>query len=347
MKGIVFPGDRRAEIMDFPDPSPGPEEVVLEIKASGMCGSDLHFYRAAEGARSLGIIGDGNPVIAGHEPCGVVVARGRNVPERLAPLGARMMCHHYSGCGLCASCRSGWQQLCGEGPAVYGATVHGAHAPYMKAAADTMVALPEPLSFIEGAAISCGTGTAYAAIQRMHLTGRDTLAVFGLGPVGLSVVIIATEMGARVVALDISRERLAIARAFGASECIDSSDGDAVQALKEWTAGKGVSMAIDCSGSPEARVQAVRSTGTWGTVCLVGEGNTMTLDVSNDMLRRQITIIGSWTFSSIGQLECALYIAERGIDLERLFTHRYALHQAGEAYQLFDRQCTGKGVFEF
>ena len=84
MKGVVFPGSRKVEFVDFPDPTPCPGEVVLEIKASGMCGSDLHFYRAAEGAKSLGLIrseGDG-PVIAGHEPCGVVVARAPDLPGK-------------------------------------------------------------------------------------------------------------------------------------------------------------------------------------------------------------------------------------------------------------------------
>ena len=181
----------------------------------------------------------------------------------------------------------------------------------------------------------------------MNLTGRDTLAVFGVGPVGLSVVMIAHQMGARVIALDISSERLALAEEFGADAIVNSSEQDAVEAIRSLTNGRGADLAVDCSGSPEARVAAVRSTRTWGTVCLVGEGGTITLDVSKDINRRQLTIIGSWTFSSFGQADCARYIAERDIDVERLFTHRYSLDQAEEAYRLFDRQTTGKGVFLF
>ena len=79
----------------------------------------------------------------------------------------------------------------------------------------------------------------------------------------------------------------------------------------------------------------------------VGEGGTLELDTSPDILRRQLTIIGSWTFSSLGQAECARYVAERGIDVDQLFTHRYTLDQAAQAYELFDQQTTGKGVFEF
>ena len=85
MKGVVFPGDRKVEVMEFADPAPGPGEVVLEINSSGMCGSDLHYYRAAEVGKSLGLMTDGSPIIAGHEPCGVVVARDPNLsyPVRL------------------------------------------------------------------------------------------------------------------------------------------------------------------------------------------------------------------------------------------------------------------------
>jgi D-arabinose 1-dehydrogenase-like Zn-dependent alcohol dehydrogenase len=103
MKGVVFHGDRKLEILDFPDPTPGPGEVVLEIKASGMCGSDLKFYRAVGGASSLGLGKVAGPLIAGHEPCGVVAAVGPGVSEKQAKVGMRVMQHHYRGCSACAS----------------------------------------------------------------------------------------------------------------------------------------------------------------------------------------------------------------------------------------------------
>jgi threonine dehydrogenase-like Zn-dependent dehydrogenase len=118
-----------------------------------------------------------------------------------------------------------------------------------------------------------------------------------------------------------------------------------VAALKELTHGQGVDLALDCSGVEAARAAAIRSTRTWGTVCLVGEGGSVTIDVSRDMIRKQLTVIGSWTFSSVIQAECARFVVDRAIDVERLFTQRYALDQADEAYRLFDTQTTGKGVF--
>jgi 2-desacetyl-2-hydroxyethyl bacteriochlorophyllide A dehydrogenase len=351
MRGVVFLGDRELELRQFPDPTPGPGEVVVEIKASGMCGSDLKFYRApregGSGAGALGIGGDGGPVIAGHEPCGVVAAVGPGVDEAQARVGRRVMVHHYHGCGHCEHCSIGWSQLCREGMVVYGVTADGGHAPYLKVPASTLVALPESLSFETGAAISCGTGTAYGALARLELSGRDTIAVFGQGPVGLSATQLARAMGARVVALDVIAERRKLAEDFGAEAVIDPQADDPVDALLALTRGRGVDLALDCSGVPQARLAAVRGTRTWGTVCFVGEGDTVTLDVSRDLLRKQLTIVGSWTFSRSGQAECARFVAERGIEVERLFSHRFTLDQAGEAYRLFDTQTTGKGVFVF
>ena len=349
MRGAVFLGERRIELRTFPDPAPGPGEVVIEMKASGMCGSDLKFYRAPPGAAqaALGLGNANEPFIAGHEPCGVVVARGPGVSEREAPLGQRVMDHHYAGCGTCPHCRLGWSQLCRAGITVYGVTAHGGHADYLTVPARTLVPLPEELSFAQGAAIACGTGTAYAALRRMRIAGGDSLAVFGQGPVGLSATVLGRAMGARVIAVETAPERLKLARDFGADTVIDASREDVVKALLDLTRGEGVALALECSGAAAARRAAVRCVKTWGTACYVGEGGEVTLEVSPDLLRRQVTLIGSWTFSAMGMLECARFIAESRIDLERIFTHRWRLEQADEAYRSFDTQTTGKGVFLF
>jgi len=347
VRGVVFLGDRKVELRSFPDPTPGPGEVVLEMKASGMCGSDLKFYRSppGEAQKALGLGDRAEPFIGGHEPCGVVVARGAGVSEKEAPNGMRVMDHHYSGCGICSHCRVGWSQLCRAGITVYGVTAHGGHADYMKVPAKTIVPLPEELSFAEGAAVACGTGTAYGALRRMRIAGGDTLAVFGQGPVGLSATVLGAAMGARVIAIETSPERAKLAEQFGADAVIDAKQEDPVAALKELTRGVGVDLSLDCTGVAAARRAAVRCVKTWGTACYVGEGGDVTLDVSPDLLRRQVTLIGSWTFSAMGMQECAEFIAKKRIPLEQIFSDRWRLEQASEAYKKFDTQTTGKGVF--
>ncbi len=344
MKGVVFLGNRKLELQEFPDPTPGHGEVVIAIKASGMCGSDLHVYRATGSQNALGFAVSA-PAIAGHEPCGVVAEVGPGVNRRLAEVGARVMVHHYFGCGVCQHCRTGWSQMCVEGAAIYGVTHHGGHAPYMKVPAATLVPLPEGLSFETGAAIACGTGTAFNALRRINLSGRDTIAIVGQGPVGLSATQFAVEMGARVIALDLSSERLTLAKRFGAELVINAGIDDPLAAVKDGTHGRGADLTLDTSGRPEGRLLAVKAARPWGTVCFVGEGSNVTIDVSPDMLRKQLTIVASWTFSTVGQAECAQFVAERRIPVADLFTHRWHLEQADEAYRLFDTQTTGKGVF--
>jgi D-arabinose 1-dehydrogenase-like Zn-dependent alcohol dehydrogenase len=346
MQGVVFLGDRKLELRQFPDPTPGPRDVVLEIKASGMCGSDLHVYRASfrPGDATSGFKRGAEPVIAGHEPCGVVVAVGTGVTPGEARIGQRVMNHHYMGCGGCKHCRSGWAQMCLEGATVFGANGNGGHARYMKVPVATLVPLPDALSFETGAAISCGTGTAYGALRRLNVQGGETVAVFGQGPVGLSATQLAVAMGARVIALDVSPERRALARECGAHEVIDARSNDPVGAIKELTHGEGAHRTLDTSGAAEARAAAVRAARTWGTVCFVGERGQVTLDVSPDLLRRQITLVGSWTFSLQGQADCAEFVADHGITVDQLFSHRWRLHEAEQAYRVFDTQSTGKGV---
>jgi 2-desacetyl-2-hydroxyethyl bacteriochlorophyllide A dehydrogenase len=349
MQGVVFTGGRELEILTFDDPTPGDGEVVLEMKASGMCGSDLHQYRRPKTAAGTGsgVAAASGPVIAGHEPCGVVVAVGPGVPATQARIGERVMVHHYEGCSQCSHCRSGWQQLCQDVPVkVYGNNAHGGHARYLKVPANTLVTLPEALSFSAGAAISCGSGTAYGALRRLNLSGRDTIAIFGQGPVGLAATQFAKAMGARVIALDPSAPRLERARAFGADAVVDPTADDPVAAIKELTHGIHADLTLDTSGNREARLQAIRSTKVWGTMCFVGEGSDVSIEVSPHLLRRQLTLLASWTFSTVIQAECAQFCIDRAVDVDRLFTHRWQLDQAEEAYRLFDRQADGKGVFQ-
>lgn len=346
MRGVVFTGGRELDLLEFPDPAPGPSEVVLEMKASGICGSDLHMYRGPKGMRLLGVTATG-PIIAGHEPCGVVVAVGSGVTERQAKIGDRVMVHHYWGCGSCSHCRTGWAQMCDrQPPVVYGIGAHGGHAKYLKVPAGTLVPLPDALSFAEGAAISCGTGTSFAALRRLGVSGGDTVAVFGQGPVGAAATQLAAAMGARVIAIDINAERLALAQSLGAVDIVNAGDGDPLAAVQALTDGRGVDSALEASGAASARAAAVKSVRAWGSVAFVGVGGEPTVEVGA-IMRRQITVFGSWTFSNVGQGECARFIADRNIAADRIFTDRWRLEQGAEAYRKVDEQKGGKGVFVF
>jgi len=342
VKGLVFEGHRRVALVDVPDPTPAMGQVVVRIAASGMCGSDLHYYRA-DAAMEYG----GALCVGGHEPAGLIEALGPGVdPSRLRP-GDRVMIHHYAGCGACASCRSGWTQMCTSRPAtVYGKSAHGGHAPYMLVEADAVLPLPDSLSFVAGAAIGCGTGTAWGALERIGEVGGRDLVVFGQGPVGLSVTMLATARGARVIAVDPAPDRLEQAATFGAADVVDPDRVDAVTAILELTGGLGGHAAIETSGSSAAADAALAALAPWGRFCAVGLGGTVSLDVRN-LLSRQLTLMTSWSMSSVQQLACAGFVERNGLPVDDLFTHQWRLEQAEEAYAEFDQQTAGKAAFVF
>ena len=154
-----------------------------------------------------------------------------------------------------------------------------------------------------------GTGTAYGALQRMNLSGNETIAIFGQGPVGLSATQLAEAMGARVIALDISPERLARAAVRCRRESIR---GRTIRWAPPGNSPRDAGpMPLDTSSPPQGGTRRSVRAGVGHDACFVGEGGEVRLDVSADLLRRQVTVIRSWTFSTVGQAECARFIAER------------------------------------
>jgi threonine dehydrogenase-like Zn-dependent dehydrogenase len=334
MRGLVFYGERKMELAELPDPTPASNGVVIEIKASGICGSDLHTFR---GPRLK------QPVVAGHEPAGDVVAVGSEVSTEW--LGRSVMVHHYFGCEACDQCRSGWTQMCRQGATAMGATAPGAHANFIKVPVSTITPAPESLTYLAAAAISCGTGTAWGALRRLQLHGDDTLAIFGQGPVGLAATQLACALGARVIALDISATRLERAWEFGASEVINPTDVESVpEAVRDLTGGRGVSKSLETSGASSAANDALHVLDLWGTACWVGMGSSINFELT-DHLYKQLTAVPSWTLSVPAMEHCARFVVDRGVDVDALFTDTWTLSDAPRAYELAEQQTAGKGVF--
>ncbi|MFW6174263.1 MAG: zinc-dependent alcohol dehydrogenase family protein [Chloroflexota bacterium] len=339
MRGALFLGDRQAEVRDFPAEEPGPNEVLLKIRASGMCGSDLHKYRAP--ASEIPAVNN-RP---GHEPCGEVVATGPGVS--LVQVGDRVINHHYLGCGHCRYCRQGYSQLClnpGPHTKYYGGTAHGGHGEYMVCHERTCVPLPDELSFEVGAMLACGSTTAWLALNKLDVSGRDVLAIFGQGPVGVAATMLGTEMGARVIGIDLSDERLDLANKSGAWKTINNSDGSAVEQIRELTHGEGADATLEAAGATQTRQMAAQSARVFGRTALVGERGRAEFDATPDIIHRHLTIYGSWTVSTFGMEEAARWVADRGIPLASLITDRVGIEEAPDAYTRFDKQTSGKMV---
>lgn len=342
MRGVVFTGDRKLELMDFPDPEPGPTEVIVGMRASGMCGSDLHFYRMDPSESRFR-----SPFIQGHEPCGVIEAVGAGVPANVAEVGDRVMIHHYWGCGMCESCRSGWPQMCTTmEPRIPTTNEHGGHAQYMRIPAIQSMRLPDSLSFQAGAAIGCGVGTAWGGLVRAGAVSGKDVVVLGQGPVGASITMFASAMGARVIAVDITKQRLEQAKRFGADEVVNSGVEDPLAAVREYTRGRGPEVVLDTTGVSTVASQAIDMVARWGTVVYIGLG----ADVGFNTMatyQKQISMKTSWTLSTVEMLRCTEFIVDHSLPVDSLFTHVWKLDDAVEAYKWFDQQSDGKGYFEF
>lgn len=182
MRGVLLPGERRVEQRAFGVPEPGQGQVLVKMKASSICGSDIRaIYREHLGHGPEAY----QNVIAGHEPCGQIVQAGPGC-KRLGA-GDRVLLYHISGCGVCPDCRAGYMISCtSPARAAYGWQRDGGHADYLLAEETTCIGLPEDLSYVDGALVACGFGTAYEPLQRVGLSGRDRVLITGMGPVGLA-----------------------------------------------------------------------------------------------------------------------------------------------------------------
>lgn len=339
MTGVVLPGNSTVEYKEFPIPEPGHGQVLVQMKASSICGSDIRaIYREHLGKGPEGY----QNVIAGHEPCGQIVKVGPGCKQFKA--GDRVVIYHISGCGVCDECKHGYMISC-RSPhrAAYGWQRDGGHAPYLLAEENTCVLLPDSLTFVDGALCACGFGTAYEALCRMRVNGNDRLLITGMGPVGLAAAMLARAMGvSTVIGTDLSEARMQLAVDLGLADHVVKADENALEQILKLTGGWGCEASIDCSGAAPARLLALQGTRDWGRCAYVGEGGTVNFEVSKYLIHKQITLFGSWV-TSLKHLEELVERLDRwGIHPDVTCTHRLPLEQASEAYQLAAGGQTGK-----
>jgi threonine dehydrogenase-like Zn-dependent dehydrogenase len=341
MRGVLLPGNRCVETKEFPVPQPGHGQVLVKMKASSICGSDIRaIYREHLGHGPEAY----QNVISGHEPCGQIVQVGPGCKR--FQVGNRVILYHISGCGVCNDCREGYMISC-TSPlrAAYGWQRDGGHADYCLAEETTCVALPDELSYVDGALVACGFGTVYEALNRVGVSGQDHVLITGIGPVGMAAGLVAKAMGAPlVIGADVSSSRLDFAEEAGAIDHAVVADGHALEKIRELTHGLGCEVSIDCSGSPAGRLLALQATRRWGRCAMVGEGNTVEFDVSQTIIHNQITVYGSWV-TSLGHMEDLVEkLVAWQLKPERIVSHRFGLHEAAEAYRVADEGQSGKVV---
>jgi len=339
MKGIVLLGNRRCEVREFPQPEPGHGEVLIRILASGICGSDLHVYRGPTSPNQIG----------GHEPSGEVVEVGPGVVR--LQVGDRVSVHHHHGCGVCPNCARGETVACLYGHQVYGVGRPGSFAEYMTAGERNCIPLPASVTCEDGAFMACVGTTAYAALRRPQAVAHDSLAVFGLGPVGLSTVLIGKAMGLRVIGTDVLPKRLEIGSKCGADAVVNAAEQDVVSTVREfskvpgipWT--EGVDHVIETSGSTPARACLLPSLRRLGKAAILGVGGADQVINPTDIHGRAATIIGSVVFPLGWSWDFARFLAASGMSFAPAVTHRFQLEDAELALRTADQGRCGKVLF--
>ena len=339
MRGAVLPGNSTVEMREFEIPRPGYGQVLIQTKATTICGSDIRcIYREHVGKGPEGYIPG---MVAGHEPCGIIVEEGEGL--RRFKKGDRVIVYHISGCGVCNDCRRGYYISCkSKFRQAYGWQRNGGMAPYILAEEKDLVYLPDELTYKDGAQVACGFGTVYEAIEKIGICGNDAVLVTGLGPVGLASLMLAKAMGANMlIGVEMNEYRVELARKLGLVDYVFTPD-EAMEGIMRVTNGTGVERAIDASASDSGRQLAIRAAREWGKIAFVGEGGTCNFAPSPDIIHGQKSIYGSWVTSLWRMEELVERLVRWGIHPEDLITHEFPLEKAGEAYALMAGGNCGK-----
>jgi threonine dehydrogenase-like Zn-dependent dehydrogenase len=341
MQAVLFPGDRNVDVVERKTPNPGPGEVLVRTRASAICRSDMGLYTGLSAIVGGGDAGKGL-VVPGHEPAGEVVEIGANVVG--VTTGDRVAGYLPVGCDHCEHCASGYFMLCAKWKCL-GFDIDGGDADYFVVPARNALLLPDEVSFVGGSLMTDMIGSQYHTQKQLHVRGGMTVGVFGLGPMGAAAVLVAKTFGARVVAVDLLPERLNLAKRLGADVTVDSSTEDAVGALRHLSDGRGVDVAIDCSGSPIAQNAALDAVKKRGAVSFVGESQKTEINPSDQIIRKLLTVVGGWYFPLGEWAEISRFVVDNQVPVEDLVTHRFALSDASEAFRAFHDRETEKAVF--
>ena len=279
---LVEPG-RPLELRDVPIPSPGPHDVLVRVRAAGICHSDAHYRAGKSRVHPL-------PLTLGHEVAGLVELAGAEV-KNFRP-GDRVCVHYLATCGDCAFCRGNNEQFCPHGEMI-GKYRDGGYAEFILMPARSVFSLPDAIPFPQGAIMMCSSATSLHALSKARLCTGETVAVFGVGGLGMSAIQLAKALGAGAVfAVDINPRKLELAERFGAVP-LNANDIEPVAVIQDLTQGRGVDVALELIGLPLTMQQAVRSLAIKGRAALVGiTDNTFPVAPYQEIINKEAEIIG-------------------------------------------------------
>lgn len=285
MKALRFIGVKQPlEMQEIPIPEIGERDILVKVKAAGICHSDAHYRAGISPVRPV-------PLTLGHEVAGVVEKIGGQVTS--INVGDRVALHYNISCGDCYHCATGNDQFC-EKVLMLGHYTNGGYAEYISVPARNAIHLPDEIPFEQGATLMCASATAFHALRKSRLKGGERVAIFGVGGLGQSAVQLAKAFGAlEVYAVDINEDKLNLAKQYGAIP-INSKKVDAAAEIKKLTHGKGVDVAVEMIGLQQTMKQAVQVAGVLGRVVIVGLSKApLEIDTYNELIGNEVELIGS------------------------------------------------------
>ena len=310
MKAIqLVEAKQPVELREIPTPDLGPGDVLVRVKAAGICHSDAHYRSGRSRVDPL-------PLTLGHEVAGVVEKIGRDVIT--VADGDRVCLHYLTSCGQCSQCERGNEQFCSTG-LMLGHFRRGGWAEFIVVPARNAVRLPDGISFEHGAVMMCSSSTALHALGKGRLAKGETVAVFGAGGLGMSAIQLARALGASTVfAVDVSESKLALAKEYGAV-AVDARSGDAAEIIREMTDGNGVDVAVELIGLGVTMRQALQSVAVHGRAVIAGlSSESLEIDTYRELLGREAELIGA-NDHLLSELPFLLQLAADGtLDLSRV-----------------------------
>ena len=305
--------------MELPIPSVVESDVLVRVKAAGVCHSDAHYRAGVSPAGPL-------PITLGHEVAGVVEKVGSHVSS--LRVGDRVCVHYLATCGECKYCRQGNEQFCSSGQMI-GKHRDGGYAEYLRMPERSVVPLPDEISFEHGAVLMCSSSTSLHALRKARMAEGETVAIFGAGGLGMSAIQLARAFGAsRIYAVDINRKKLELAEKFGAIP-VNAAKTDPVSEIRQLTQGKGVDVALELVGLPQTARQAVVSLGTMGRAVMVGlTDRSFEIFPYTEILGKEAEVIGS-SDHLLSELPPLLeLVRQKKLDLSEIVTNTVPLEDS-------------------
>ncbi|MEM7129060.1 MAG: zinc-binding dehydrogenase [Chloroflexota bacterium] len=328
-------GERQVEFVELLDPQPKADWALVKVHASALCTE----YKAYMAGRKIPIMG--------HEGAGEVVAVAQ---PGLVNVGDRVVVLPQFPCGTCALCLAGDYVYCEESYNYQefngSASGAGTFAHYTLKPSWLLPKIPDGVSYEEATLAIDGVGASFGGMEAINVISRDTVLVTGLGPVGLGAIVNAKFRGARVIGVEPAPWRANLARELGAEAVLDPTDDDILEQILAFTDGRGVDCAVDCSGRVSSERLCIDATRRRGRVAFVGEsGDDLTIKVSPDMIRKGLTVVGSWLYNRADYPKVMQVIQDSPLT-DKLISHKMPMSEIQEAFEILARGESAKIVVD-